>query len=221
MPLATASAQCEEVVIVDRRQNSRIIVSIPGSYMLADHRNARGERRTFPCRAVNISPEAIALAAPTTGRIGERAFVNVEQLGKFKGSVIRLLDGGFVMSIVASDEERARFAAKIDWFEQFKNFDVADQRADQRFVPANPRSRIVFADGASEDCFVLDLSASGAALSAQTIPKIGTVLALATIVARVVRHFDGGFAVQFIQRQDVQHVEARVNLDSISGYGLD
>ncbi len=218
MPLATAKV--EEIVIVERQQNCRIIVSIPGSYMLADHRNARGDRRTFPCRAVNISPEAIALAAPITGKLGERAFVSVEQLGKFKGAVIRLLDGGFVMSIVASDEERVKLAAKIDWFEQYKNFDVADQRADQRFVPTNPRSRIVFADGTSEECFVLDLSASGAALSAQTIPKVGTVLALATIVARVVRHFDGGFAVQFIQRQDVQHIEARVNLDSVS-YSLE
>ncbi len=220
MPLATAKS--DEVVIVDRRQqNSRIIMSVPGSYILADHRNARGERRTFPCRAVNISPESIALAAPVSGQLGERAFVSVEHLGKFKGSVVRLLDGGFVMSIVASDEERVRLAAKIDWFDQLKNFDVADQRADQRFVPTNPRSRIVFADATSEECFVLDLSASGAALSAQTIPQVGIVLALATIVARVVRHFEGGFAVLFIERQDVQHVEARVNLDSVSGYGLD
>jgi hypothetical protein len=219
MPLATAKR--EEVVIVERRQNSRIIVSIPGSYMLADHRNGRGERRTFPCRAVILSPETLALAAPISGRIGERAFVTVDQIGKFKGSVIRLLDGGFVMNIVASDGERVKLAAKIDWFEQYKNFDVSDQRADQRFVPENPRSRLVFADGTSEDCFVLDLSASGAALSAQAMPKVGTVLALATIVARVVRHLDGGFAVQFTERQNVQHVEARVNLESVSGFGLD
>ncbi len=219
MPLATAKR--EEVVIVERGQNSRIIVSIPGSYMLADHRNGRGERRTFPCRAVNLSPETLALAAPISGRIGERAFVTVDQIGKFKGSVIRLLDGGFVMNIVASDEERVNLAAKIDWFEQYKNFDVSDQRADQRFVPENSWSRLVFADGTSEDCFVLDLSASGAALSAQAMPKVGTVLAMATIVARVARHFDGGFAVQFTERQNMQHVEAWVNLESVSGFGLD
>ena len=69
-----ANAKIEELVIVERRQNSRIIISVPGSYMLADHRNTRGERRTLPCRAVNISPEAIALAAPVRGRVGERAF---------------------------------------------------------------------------------------------------------------------------------------------------
>jgi hypothetical protein len=215
-----ANTKNDEFVFVERRRGSRIIVSVPGTYMLADHRNARGERRTYPCRAVNLSPETIALAAPVNGHLGERAFATVDRLGKFKGSIIRLLDGGFVMSIVATDEERDKLAAKIDWFEQFKNFDIADQRADARFVPENPRSRIVFADGHSEDCFILDLSASGAALSAQTIPEIGSVLALATIVARVVRHFDGGFAVRFVEKQDVQRLEARVNLDA-TGYNLE
>jgi hypothetical protein len=87
-------------------------------------------------------------------------------------------------------------------------------------VPENPRSRIVFADGSSEECFILDLSASGAAISAQTIPEIGSVLALATVVARVVRHFDGGFAVRFVERQDVQRLEARLILDT-TGYTVD
>ncbi len=218
MPLANAKS--EELVIVERRRQSRIIVSVPGTYMLADHRNARGERRTYPCRAVNLSPETIGLAAPVNGRLGERAFVTIDSIGKFKGSIIRVLDGGFVMSVVATDEERNKLAAKIDWFEQFKNFDVADQRADARFVPENPRSRIVFADARSEECFILDLSASGAAISAQTIPEIGSVLALATVVARVVRHFDGGFAVRFVEKQDIQRLEARLILDT-TGYTLD
>jgi hypothetical protein len=215
-----ADAEDDELVFVERRRNSRIIISVPGTYMLADHRNARGERRTYPCRAVNVSPEALALAAPVAGHLGERTFVTIDHLGKFKGSIVRLLGGGFVMSIVATDKERDRLAAKIDWFDQFKNFDVVDQRADARFVPGNPRSRIVFADARSEECFILDLSASGAAISGQTIPEIGSVLALASVVARVVRHFDGGFAVRFIERQDVQRLEARLKLDT-ADYSLE
>jgi hypothetical protein len=202
-------------VIVEHRHHARIIVSVPGYYILADHRNARGERRSFPCRAVNVSTQAIAFAAPVVGRIGERAFATVDHLGKLKGAVTRLLDGGFVMSIVASAEERDRLAAKIGWLEQFKNFDVFDQRGDRRFVPAKPHTQIIFVDGTMEDCFVLDLSASGAAISASVVPEIGTVVALAKIVARVVRHFEGGFAVQFVERQDPQHVEARLNLDPV------
>jgi hypothetical protein len=215
---ARAAVQGNDVVFVERPRSTRIIVSVPGSYVLADHRNARGERRVFACRAVNVSPEAIAFAAPVRGRLGERAFATVDQLGKFKGKVIRLLDGGFVMSIVASDEERERLAARIDWLEQFKNLDVKDQRTDCRFVPRNPCSRIVFADATSEDCFVLDLSASGAAVSAETIPKVGTVLALATVVGRVVRHFDGGFAIRFIERQDLQYLEGRVRPEAVRSF---
>jgi hypothetical protein len=215
-----ANTKSEELVIVERQRQSRIIISVPGTYMLADHRNARGERRTYPCRAVSVSPDTIAIAAPVKGRLGERAFVTIDHLGKFKGSIIRQLDGGFVMSIVATDEEREKLAAKIDWFEQFKNFDVADQRADARFVPENPRSRIVFADAHSEECYILDLSAAGAAVSAHTIPEIGGVLALASIVARVVRHFKGGFAVRFVEKQDLQRLETRLNLDA-TDYTLD
>lgn len=210
----------DELVIVERGRQSRIIVRIRGIYMLADHRNVHGERRIYPCHAVNVSPEALALAAPVNGYLGERAFATIDHFGKFKGSIVRLLDGGFVMSIVATGEERDKLAAKIGWFEQFKNFDVVDQRADARFVPENPRSRIILADAHLEECFILDLSASGAAISAHTIPDVGSVLALATVVARVVRHFDGGFAVRFVEKQDVQRLEVRVNLDA-TGYVTD
>ena len=58
-------------------------------------------------------------------------------------------------------------------------------------------------DGNSETCQVLNISASGAALCADTAPEIGTVLIVGKIVSHVVRQFDGGFAVQFIERQPV------------------
>jgi len=203
----------DEVVIVERRQSVRIICNVPGTCTLADHRNARGERRVMACRAVNVSEDALALVAPLSGRLGERVVATIEHLGRIKGTVARLLSGGFVMNIAATEEERARLGAKIDWLEQFKNFDVTDLRGDVRIVPKNPHSRLVFADGTVESCFVLDLSASGAAVAAETIPEVGTVLALAAIVGRVVRHFEGGFAVQFIQRQSANSVETSVALE--------
>jgi hypothetical protein len=59
----TEVKKSEKVAFVDHRRKSHIIVSVPGTYMLADHRNTRGERRSFPCRAVNVSPYAIAFSA--------------------------------------------------------------------------------------------------------------------------------------------------------------
>jgi hypothetical protein len=40
------------------------------------------------------------------------------------------------------------------------------------------------------------------------VPETGTVLAVGSVVGRVVRHFVGGFAVQFIERQSRETVEA-------------
>ena len=110
-------------------------------------------------------------------------------------------------------EARDRLAEKIEWLGKHKDHDAADHRADQRVVPAQPNSRMVLPDGRSEACVVLDVSASGAGISADTLPDIGTVLAIGAVVGRVVRHFDGGFGVQFISRQDEWKVEALVARD--------
>ena len=66
---------------------------------------------------------------------------------------------------------------------------------------------MILADGHVETCLVLDVSVSGTAISADTIPAIGTVLAVGTITSRVVRHFEEGFAVQFVERQSRDTVE--------------
>lgn len=208
-------ADAFDVVFVERRRNVRIIVSVPGRYTLADHRNSRGERQRFACRAVNVSTEAIALAAPVPGYSGERVSAVIDHFGKLNGAITRLLSGGFVMSIAASEDERNRLADRIEWFEKCKNFDVADQRADARFIPTNPHSQLILADGRVEYCFVLDLSASGAAVSADARPEIGSVLAVGTLIARVVRHFHAGFAVQFVQRQRREYLEAGINLEPL------
>jgi hypothetical protein len=65
-------------------------------------------------------------------------------------------------------------------------------------------------DSHMENCLILDLSIAGAAISADTIPAVGSVLAVGKLVSRVVRHFDEGFAVQFVERQSRETVEANL-----------
>jgi hypothetical protein len=193
-------------VFVDRR----IMANIAGRFSLSERRDARGERRVFACRAVNLSPNAVVLASPVSGKIGERVIAHIDHLGKLQGAVVHVLERGFVMSIAASTEERDQLAGKIEWFGKHHNHDAEDQRGDVRVAPANPYSRMILPDGRTETCLVVDLSVSGAAISADTVPEIGTVLAIGTVIGRVVRHFDGGFAVQFLERQSAHGVEAMV-----------
>jgi len=59
-------------------------------------------------------------------------------------------------------------------------------------------------------CFVIDLSISGVAVSADIDPEIGSVLAVGAVVGRVARCFRGGFAVKFVTVQDRVIVEEQV-----------
>jgi hypothetical protein len=190
----------------------RIIANVPGRYSLADLRNARGERRVFACRAVNLSCHALALAAPVKGKIGDRVIAHIDRLGRLEGPIDRLLERGFVMSIAATPEERSTLAAKIVWLDNHKNHDVSERRSDRRILPTNPHSKIILPDGRVESCLVLDLSVTGVAVSADTVPEIGTTMAVGSVVGRVVRHFIDGFAVKFIQRQHSETVEHMVIL---------
>ncbi|MGO9702206.1 MAG: PilZ domain-containing protein [Xanthobacteraceae bacterium] len=190
----------------------RVLANIPGRYSLANLRNSQGERRVFACRAVNLSCRAIALAAPVKGKVGDRVIAHIDRLGKLEGPIDRLLERGFVMNIAASQEERSNLAAKIAWLESLKNHEVPDRRADKRIVPVNPNSKMILPDGRVENCLVLDISVSGVAVSADTIPAVGTILAVGSVVGRVVRHFADGFAIQFIQRQHQVNVESVVIL---------
>jgi hypothetical protein len=196
-----------KVAAAQRRRDVRIMVNIAGRFCLSSRWSAR---RVFACRAVNLSPRAVALATVVIGEPGEPVVAHIDHLGKMQGTITRALKRGFVMSISATDAERERLIDKIEWLEKHKNHDVTDKRAKERFVPANPYSRMILADGSCESCLVLDISASGAAVSANTVPNIGTLLAIGTVIGRVVRHFEGGFAVQFIQPQDRDAVEALV-----------
>src|ERR1700674_3978592 len=199
----------EDVGVAEQRREVRIVVSIPGRYSLADVRDARGERRVFACRAVNLSAQSIALAGPVNGKIGARGIADMFHLGRVEGTLARVFDRGFAMSVRARGEERARLADRIEWLAKHKDEQVPDQRADARFAPINPYSRLILSDGTVMICFVVDVSISGAGISAEIVPEIGTVVAVGRVIGRVVRHFDGGFSVKFVEVQSRGWVEAR------------
>ena len=205
MPQAP-NQQDDNIVIVE----PRIIVSLPGRYVFPNRPAAHGKQREFACRLVNISMHAVTLIAPVYPAKGELVITYCDEFGNLQGSSIRLHNGGFVMSIAATNEERAKLAAKIDWYEKNKNHDISDNRKHKRMVPKDPRSILICPDGRKLRCFVIDMSVSGVAVSADVKPEIGTPLAVGKVVGRVVRHRADGFAVQFIEPQDPDLLEQKI-----------
>jgi hypothetical protein len=205
--LQTAFQELQDIVFVDRAHNVRIIAIVPGRYSLASRRNRSGDRREFACRAVRVSPRELVLAAPVIGELGERVIAHVERFGRIEGTIRRVMEGGFVIKISASLEERTKLAAKINWLEKNQNHDLPEGRKYRRIAPRNPLSRLVLGDGSRMTCLVIDMSAGGAAVSADVVPELGAPLAVGKAVGCVVRHFTEGFAVRFIDVVDPNRLD--------------
>jgi hypothetical protein len=198
---------------IERRAEIRIDIRIGGKFSLANKRDANGDRRKFACRTINISQSAMVLAAPLAGAIGERVIAYFEEFGELNGAIVRVFDGGFAMKIVANPKDRAKFWDKLLWLKESQNLNVSDRRSHIRIIPQEPRSNLVLSDGRILECFIIDMSASGAAVSADIVPSIGTPLAVGKVVGKVIRHFEDGFAVRFNEVQDLDHLERLIVYD--------
>jgi hypothetical protein len=204
------SLALDKVTPAERPRDVRIIVHISASFSVAKRRAAGGARPEFACRAVNLCAHEVALTSPVGVKPGDEIVAHIDHIGRLEGTVLRLLSQGFVLGINADDSAREKLRCRIEWLEKHKNFDALDGRSKPRFIPRNPRAKIIFADGTVEKCLILDLSASGASISAGKTPKVDSVLAIETNVSRVVRCFEGGFAVKFVEMLNDDEVRTRV-----------
>jgi PilZ domain len=183
-------------------------VRLGGRYSLANRMDAKGNRREFACRTSRVSPFQMMIAAPVVGKVGERVISYFGEFGQLYGWVTDTVAGGFLLDLAVSKARREKLADTLTWLDrQQRNPDVRDARAQSRIVPHNPHSTLMFADGTTSGCFVIDMSVSGAAVSADTQPEVGTPLAVGAAVGRVVRHFREGFAVRFVKAQDEDRLE--------------
>lgn len=199
-----------DATVIDRRDAMRVILNMGGRYMLASRRDSSGNRREYACRAVDMSTRALLLLAPVIGPVGERVIAYFAEFGTIDGKIVRTLERGFVMSIDGNDVLRDKIAVKLAWIEDHRTHDIPDVRGHRRIVPRRPFSILTLADGGTYTCLVMDLSISGAAVSADVMPPIGAVVAVGSVIGRVRRHFAEGFAVAFEEVQVLRTLQRRL-----------
>ena len=129
------------------------------------------------------------ISVPVLGAVGERVISYFGEFGKLDGWVSQHVEGGFLIDLAVPKEKRAQLAGKLSWLEK-RQRDCLDARAQERMSRRNPHSTRFFAT-ADDGCFVIEMSATGAAVSADVQPAIGAPLASAA--ARPCgRHFAEG-----------------------------
>ena len=187
----------------EQRRFQRVRVNLLGRYMLAD-------RREFPCQVLDMSPGGMAVIGPVTGSAGERIVAYIDHVGRLEGTIVRVLPNGFAMSIAATPRKRDKLAAQLTWLANRQILGLPEDRRHDRIVPRNPRSTMVLPDGSAVICRIIDMSLSGAAIACDQAPAAGTLITLGKTPSRVVRHIEGGFAVEFTRMQHPDFLEENV-----------
>jgi hypothetical protein len=185
----------------------RCVGGLAGLYVLSSRERAKAKLQTFACRTQALTAHSITLSAPVMGSVGEPVAARFSKIGIVRGEILRRTFTGFEMSIDLTNAERAAFATKVKWLKTALSDGAQDMRGHLRFAPNDPHSTLVLSDGRVVPCFVIDISSSGASVSADCNPSLKTPLALGRMVGRVVRHFEGGFAIHFVDKQDMYDVD--------------
>ena len=172
----------------------RFVGVLAGRYSLSGG-NAAGST-VFACRMQSLTSATVTLAAPVIGEPGQRTTVLLDQIGFIAGHVARVFEDGFQLDIQGSNQDRQKLAAKINWLKKRNLRQAADKRSTRRFLPRNPRA-FLYLGSEEHNCFLIDISPSGAGVSSAVSPPIGTSIVLGKIPGRVVRQMNVGFGIAF------------------------
>lgn len=188
--------------VKDFQKERAINIACEGKYKLHRWFGPDGKIRTLACRSTRVSPYRMIVDVPVVGRIGDRITSHFGEFGEFEGSVSDTRNGSILLELEMTPERRQWMADKLAWLEKTRQDpQIQDARQDARFVPQVSHTTLTMADGEVNNCFIIDMSATGVAVSSEVQPAIGTPLAVGSLVGRVVRVFETGFAVKFVEKQ--------------------
>jgi hypothetical protein len=179
-----------EARVIDRRRHQRVSVNLLGRYMLAD-------RQEYPCQVTDISPGGAALVAPVVGIRGERVVCYLDHIGRIEGTIVRQLPVGFALQMTVPLIKREKLADQLTWLANRNDLGMPEDRRHERIAPKNPRSTLLAADGTYYPVRLIDISISGAAMTCDQRPPVGSAVTIGRTPARVVRVSPTGIAVEF------------------------
>jgi hypothetical protein len=207
---------------VERFLKQRAVnVVVEGTYTLHRWYDPQGKLRTLACRARRVSPFRMMVDVPVVGRVGDRITSYFSEFGEFDGNISDTKQGSILLELEMTPEKREWMADKLTWLEKKqKDPTVQDERKKTRLIPQTSHTTMTMADGSIHTCFVIDVSATGVAVSSELQPPLGMPLAVGSCIGRVVRVFPSGFAIRFVQERGTDELmRLIVRTDRAAGEG--
>jgi len=175
----------------ENRRFQRVKLDLSGRYMLAS-------RSEYACRTLNISPGGMLVAGPVKPEIGETVVIYLDALGRFVGQAVRITVEGFAVTLSLSRNKRETLADRLTWFANRSGVGLQDNRRYERFVPLMRRAILRLPNEREHIVKIRDISVSGVAVETGHLPKLGAPIIIGNTPVVVVRHFEGGFAGEFV-----------------------
>jgi len=194
-----------DIRLHERRRHQRVKIALPGRFM-------REDRHEFPCVTLDVSPGGVALSTQGLVQIGERVIAYLNQVGRLEGRVARELDEGFAFQMKLPRTKREKLADQLTWLANRQALGMPEDRRHERMEPRHTGTTLKLWNGRERVAKIIDVSISGASILVDLSPPIGTPVVIGATAAHVVRHFNGGIAVEFARFIPAESFDAFVIL---------
>ena len=194
------------------RSDARFIGDVPGCFVFLDRVGRQWDAQSYPFSARSVATTRAVISTDISVERGERVALRFDTIGVRRGVIERPLKEGFIVNFVEEETPGGGVEARIDWLKKKATGRAEDRRVHKRVIPREANAVLILGAENHLDCRIRDMSRSGAAVSAPVQPPIGNLLAVGAVPARVVRHFEGGFAVRFLEPQVLAELEGLLTL---------
>ena len=194
-----------DIRLQERRRHQRVKIALPGRFM-------REDRHEFPCVTVDVSPGGVAVATQGLVQVGERVIAYLNQVGRLEGRVSREFEEGFAFQMKLPRTKREKLADQLTWLANRQALGMPEDRRHERMEPRHIGTTLKLWNGRERVAKIIDVSISGAAIVVDLQPPIGTPVIIGATAAHVVRHFNGGIAVEFARFIPAESFDAFVIL---------
>lgn len=149
-------------------------------------------------RVIDISEGGLAMKTDAAADLGDTIVAYPEGLGRLTGKVVRRFEGGVAIQFDLSDTQRAYLKKRIDSALNGETYiRLLENRAHKRIAVNLASEARLVESGAKFPCRIIDISESGAGISAAERPEIGLRIQIGSLKGKVCRHTEEGFAIEF------------------------
>lgn len=202
----------EAMAATSPKGSARFIGDVPGCFIFLERPGPQWEAQTFAFSARSVATMRAVISTDVAVERGERVALRFDTIGVRRGTVERRLKEGFIVAFTDEVGSDGGVEARIQWLNRKSRGRAEERRVYKRVPPRDPNVLLILGADNHIEARIRDMSRSGAAILAAVQPPVGNLLAVGSVPARVVRHFDGGFGVRFLEVQDEAGLEGMLTL---------